>query len=138
MSDTEQFEQHLQAVLAEILPENPPSDDSYLPTDRLGEIAARAAREAWRRWWTERLTVTEAATWSGFSADWIYEQIREGKLPDPRPTGSQGRVWVRRCDLPRRPALHPGRPAPKGMPEPENEDEEEEEPLLAGEILRRR
>lgn len=61
------------------------------------DVALRAFRQ-------EELTLREAAAWSGYSRKRLREMVREGKLPDNRPEGSQGTIYVRRCDLPRKPA----------------------------------
>jgi hypothetical protein len=45
------------------------------------------------------LTLTEAATESGYSPDHLGRQLRLGKLPN---AGTKGRPRIRRADLPRR------------------------------------
>ena len=56
-----------------------------------------AAQRAWER---QEMTIAEAAEWSRYSEDHLRELVRDGRLPDQRPPGSQGRIQVRRCDLP--------------------------------------
>lgn len=66
------------------------------------EYCATELEEAWRIWLTEPLTVAEAATETGYSEDHLRQLVRDGKLPDGRPLGSQGQILLRRCDLPRK------------------------------------
>jgi len=54
-------------------------------------------------WATQDLSVAEAAIESGYSEDHLRELVRKGRLPDTRPVGSEGRILIRRCDLPRKP-----------------------------------
>lgn len=56
-----------------------------------------------RQFLDEQLTVPEAVEWSGYSADYIRELVREGVIPDLRPPGSQAAIRIRRGDLPRKP-----------------------------------
>lgn len=72
-----------------------------------------AAAELERRldeWEEESLTIADAAEESGYSEDHLRELVRTGRLPDHRPPGSEGRILIRRRDLPRKPperrALH--------------------------------
>lgn len=53
-------------------------------------------------WTTQPLTVNEAAAESGYSEDHLRDLVRSGRLPDNRPPGSEGRIQIRRCDLPRK------------------------------------
>lgn len=126
------IERHLTEALDAVVGEpGAGGDDHYLPARRVRELAGRVARRVWRAWWTEPLTADRAARWSGMARDTIYEMVRSGRLPDPRPPGSQGRVLVRRCDLPRRPALDPGRPTMEGLPD-EGAPASEEDPEDGG------
>lgn len=72
------------------------------------------AVEAWRE---AELSIEEAAAWSGYSAERIRELVREGMIPDRRPTGArQGTEYrVRRSDLPRHPI---GKREPDSLPRP--------------------
>ena len=54
-------------------------------------------------WATQALSVSEAAVESNYSEDHLRELVRTGRLPDNRPPGSEGRITIRRCDLPRKP-----------------------------------
>jgi hypothetical protein len=54
-------------------------------------------------WENQELTVAEAAAESGYSEEHLRELVRAGRLPDNRPPGSEGRILIRRCDLPRKP-----------------------------------
>ncbi len=76
-----------------------------------------------RRWWLAELTVAEASTESGYSADRLRELVREGRLPDRRSPELEAQIRIRRADLPRRP----------GVPRPVDAVEE-----LAGKVLARR
>jgi hypothetical protein len=55
----------------------------------------------WRAWREAELTLTEAATESGYSTDRLRELVVEGRLPG---AGTPGDLRLRRADLPRRPA----------------------------------
>lgn len=52
--------------------------------------------EALDRWWTEELTLEQAAAELGRSYDTVQRKIRSGELPN---AGRKGRPLVRRCDL---------------------------------------
>lgn len=58
-----------------------------------------AQRSFWQ-WWTEPLTIREAADQTGYSRSRLRSLVREGTLND---VGEGGRRRVRRCDLPRKP-----------------------------------
>jgi hypothetical protein len=49
------------------------------------------------------ISVEEAARASGYSADHLARLVRDGKVPDRRPPGTQGRLLFRRGDLPVKP-----------------------------------
>lgn len=74
--------------------------EAWVPVERLPEMIRQVAAEVWRRWWTEPLSVAEAAAWSGYSENHLYELVSRGVLPDVTP--EEHRVRVRRCDLPRK------------------------------------
>lgn len=81
----------------------------------LAEACERHAEEledAWAAYWREELTVEQAAEESGYSPGYLRDLVREGALPDPRPEGSQGRIRIRREDLPRKPAAARGEQSP--------------------------
>ena len=64
--------------------------------------------EELRSWGNKELTITEAASESGYSEDHLRDLVRSGRLPDNRAPGSEGRILVRRSDLPRKlPARSP-------------------------------
>lgn len=74
--------------------------------DRLADTCERHAEEleaALREFWDRKLTVAQAAGESGYSEDWLREMVREGRLPDTRPEGDQGRIRIARKHLPRKP-----------------------------------
>lgn len=60
-------------------------------------------RQAIRRYDEEQFTVVQAAHETGYSAEHLRQLVRNGKLPDRRPPGSEGRILIRRGDLPRKP-----------------------------------
>lgn len=55
-----------------------------------------------REWETQELSISEAAEESGYSEDHLRELVRTGRLPDTREPASQGRIVIRRADLPRK------------------------------------
>lgn len=63
-----------------------------------------AALDAWLH---EELDIRTAAAESGYTEDHLRDLVRSGRLPDPRPPGSEGRIHIRRDDLPRRPGPPP-------------------------------
>lgn len=71
----------------------------------MAESYAEEIEVAIRRWVQEELTVADATKESGYSAERLRELVREGKIPDLRPEGSRGEIRIRRCDLPRKPAV---------------------------------
>lgn len=93
---------------------------------RLADAAERHAEEAtaaFRAWWEQELTITEAADWSGYSRERIRELVRAGEIPDRRPTGArQGIAYrLRRADLPRHPI---GKRDPDALPLPGRSEDE--------------
>ncbi len=66
------------------------------------ESAAEDLEERVEEWQMEPLTVAEAAAESGYSEDYLRELVRDGRIPDSRPAGSEGRIRIRRADLPRK------------------------------------
>lgn len=51
----------------------------------------------------EVLSLAEAARRSGYSEEHLARLIRMGRIPDRRPPGSRGRLYIRASDLPRLP-----------------------------------
>lgn len=75
--------------------------------DRLADACERHAdqlEDAFAEYWREELTVAEAAEETGYSEDWLREMVREGRIPDNRPPGSQGPIRIERRALPRKPS----------------------------------
>lgn len=75
--------------------------------DRLADAAERHAEQleaAVRDHQHEELTVAEAARESGYSVKSLRRMVREDRIPDRRPDGSQAAIRIRRCDLPKKPA----------------------------------
>lgn len=92
----------------------------------LMEDLAEEAERRFEDWWTEEVGVEEAAAWSGYSRERIRELVREGLIPDRRPSGRAGRggeVRVRRCDLPRHPL---GKRDPDALPVPGTDEGDDE------------
>ncbi len=74
--------------------------------DRLADLCERHADDmeaAFESHAIQELTIAQAADESGYSEDRLRELVREGRIPDNRPPGSQGEMRIRRCDLPRKP-----------------------------------
>lgn len=69
---------------------------------------AREVERAWDAYWNEELPVEEAAAESGYDTTTLRQMVRDGRVPDLRPPGSQGRIRIRRRDLPMKPP-HPVR-----------------------------
>ena len=80
---------------------------------------------------SELLSLAEASKRSGYSEEHLARLIRTGRLPDRRPPGSRGRLYLSASDLPRRPKkahtgdadvhelasrLYGGREGPSGHP----------------------
>jgi hypothetical protein len=72
------------------------------------ESIIRDVEIAIRRQEDELLDLEQAARVSGYSMDRLRQLVRDGSIPDLRPVGSQGRIRVRRSDLPMKPRS--GRP----------------------------
>lgn len=75
-----------------------------------GEAVARAlewaterCEEALRSAQGELLSLSAAAERSGYSADHLARLVRTGRIPDRRPPGSKGRIYIAAADLPTRP-----------------------------------
>ena len=51
----------------------------------------------------ELLSLREASQRSGYSEEHLARLVRTGRIPDRRPPGSRGRLYLRASDLPRRP-----------------------------------
>lgn len=52
----------------------------------------------------EILDLQEASSRSGYSQEHLARLVRSGRIPDLRPPGSKGRIYIRVSDLPARPA----------------------------------
>ena len=74
------------------------------------ERVADDLEAAFHAWWCAELSVVEAVAESGYSPDRLRELVREGRIPDVRPSAESGEIRLRRSDLPRRP--RPARPSP--------------------------
>lgn len=71
------------------------------------EQVATELEADWRAWWLAGLTVSEAATESGYSEERLREMARDGTLPHEKGEGSRGHLTIARRDLPRRPKPTP-------------------------------
>lgn len=78
-------------------------EGALLDGERVYQRVARELEGALEEHRNERLTVAEAAEESGYSEDTLREMVRDGRIPDPRPPGSQGRITIKRKHLPRKP-----------------------------------
>lgn len=70
---------------------------------RLEESIAEDVEAALREHRHEELTVAEASEESGYAPKTLRRMVRENRIPDARPEGSEGEIRVRRRDLPRKP-----------------------------------
>lgn len=70
---------------------------------RLTESIVEEVQAALREWHHQELTVAEAAVESGYSEKSLRRMVRDGKIPDSRPSGSEGRIQIQRRHLPRKP-----------------------------------
>lgn len=89
--------------------------------DQLRRIA-RQVEIAWRAYWDEPLPVDQAAEESGYAVATLRQMVHDGRIPDLRPPDSQGRIRIRRRDLPIKPpnAARGQRPSRTAIPVPED------------------
>lgn len=66
------------------------------------EWAANRVEEALQLAEDRLLSLEEAARHSGYSAEHLARLVRSGRIPDQRPPGSKGRIFLRASDLPMR------------------------------------
>lgn len=78
-------------------------EGALLDGGKLYKKVASELEAAVREHRNEQLNVSEAAEESGYSEDTLREMVREGRIPDTRPPGSQGRIRIKRKHLPRKP-----------------------------------
>ena len=98
---------------------------------RLLEWAADRVERAIESSARECLSLKEASARSGYSEEHLARLVRAGRIPDSRPPGSRGRLFIRASDLPTRPGkrhtrradvhelasrLYGGREGPHGHP----------------------
>jgi hypothetical protein len=69
------------------------------------EWAARKVEQALRDESDQLLTLAEASAISGYHPDSLARMVRDGQIPDLRPSNSKGMIRIRRADLP----IKPGR-----------------------------
>lgn len=69
--------------------------------------AAETVEASIRAWQQEALTLEEAARESGYSADYLGEMVREGRIAN---AGRKNAPRIRRADLPKKPPRARGRP----------------------------
>ena len=68
------------------------------------EWAAREGEQALRDESDQLLTLPEASEISGYNPDSLARMVRDGQIPDLRPSGSKGMIRIRRGDLPIKPS----------------------------------
>jgi len=73
------------------------------PRARTLEWAAERVQAALAGAQAQLLSLTEAASRSGYSEEHLARLVRTGRIPDRRPPGSRGRIYVAASDLPTRP-----------------------------------
>jgi len=66
------------------------------------EWAAERFEEAIKCADEELLSLEEASRRSGYSSEHLARLVRTGRIPDGRPPGSRGRIYIRASDLPTR------------------------------------
>lgn len=74
------------------------------PQARSLEWAAARIEQALRDESDQLLTLPQAAAISGFHPDSLARMVRDGQIPDLRPTKSKAMIRIRRGDLPIKPA----------------------------------
>ena len=81
---------------------------SLWPQDPLASVLPELAKEIELKaesFWLESLTVPQAAAETGYSEDYLYRALKEGRL---RNIGKERSPRVRRCDLGRKSAKGTG------------------------------
>lgn len=73
------------------------------PRARSLEWAADRVEAALRGAECEMLSLAESAERSGYSQEQLARLVRAGRIPDTRPRGSKGCIYIRASDLPARP-----------------------------------
>ena len=76
------------------------------PQARSLEWAAARVEQALRDESDQLLTLAQAALISGYHPDSLARMVRDGQIPDLRPSNSKGMIRIRRAALP----IKPGRP----------------------------
>jgi hypothetical protein len=74
------------------------------PRARALEWAVERVEEALDSAERQLLSLAEAASRSGYSEEHLARLVRTGSIPDRRPPGSKGRIWIAASDLPTRPS----------------------------------
>ena len=78
------------------------------------EQAARELEAAATTWASKQLTISEAASESGYSEEHLRRLTRNGQLPADRNGGPKSQLYVRRGDLPTK-RHRDGREAPESV-----------------------
>lgn len=73
------------------------------PRARALEWAAECVEHALHSAEHQLLSLAEAARLSGYSEEHLARLVRTGRIPDRRPPGSRGRIYIAAADLPTRP-----------------------------------
>lgn len=93
--------------------------DEYGASER-AELIRKLAGEVERvveGWRNELLSIEEAADESGYTKEGLRKMVREGRIPDSRPSGSSGPHRIRRADLPKKPPPPPDPAESQGDPQ---------------------
>ncbi len=95
----------LEEALAALRAEAAKQRDTFAnePVARALEWAARQVESALQEKGDQLLSLREAAAVSGYAEDHLARMVRQGKIPDLRPPGYQGRIVIRLRDLPIKP-----------------------------------
>lgn len=79
------------------------ADGALVDGERVYERIANDLEAVLREHRHEKLSVAEAAEESGFAEKTLRRMVREDRIPDSRPPGSQEEIRIQRRDLPRKP-----------------------------------
>lgn len=74
------------------------------PTACAIEFAIQRVEAALQQDGGEILSLAEASARSGYTEDHLARLVRDGRIPDLRPPGYLGRIFIRAADLPLKPA----------------------------------
>ena len=63
---------------------------------------AEELEASFAEWWNGEVTVSEAVEVTGYTAEHIRRQVRDGSIPHSRVSGCRDEIRISRCDLPMR------------------------------------